>query len=231
MKTLIITDNPFMLDTIKGLQNHYKGIDIRQSPNGNLNFIDRIDVKRDEGEILENYTLVVSIHCKQFFPSSLVKSVRCVNVHPGFNPYNRGWFPQIFSIINGLPAGVTIHEMDEMLDHGPIIAQEECEIEPWDTSESLYLRILEIEKKMLWKYYKIIKNNDYVALSPSSDGNLNSIRDFENIKKIKLNQVGTFEEFLNLLRALSHGQHKNAYFFDKNGKKVFVRILLEREKP
>ena len=218
-----------MLDVARDLQKHYGDIHIFQSPKGTLELVDRIDVRKEEALIAGKYNLILSIHCKQFFPATLVNAVRCINVHPGFNPYNRGWFPQVFSIINGLPAGATIHEMDEKLDHGPIIAREKCAIESWDTSESLYLRILELEKEMLWRYYEAIKNRTYIASPPLEEGNLNSINDFEKIKELHLNHTGTFEEFLNLLRALSHGEYRNAYFLAKDGQKIFVRLLLEKE--
>ena len=71
--------------------------------------------------IIANYDLVISAHCKQIFPDILVNSVRCINIHPGLNPYNRGWFPQVFSIINKKPIGCTIHLMDEEIDHGDVI--------------------------------------------------------------------------------------------------------------
>ena len=218
-----------MLDVARSLQKHYGDIHIFQSPKGTLELVDRIDVRREEKVITEKYDLILSIHCKQFFPATLVNAVRCVNVHPGFNPYNRGWFPQVFSLINGLPAGVTIHEMDEKLDHGPIIAQEKCTIKPWDTSESLYVRILELENAMLWQHYESIKNRDYIASPPFEEGNLNTINDFEEMKKMNLNHTATFGEFLNLLRALSHGEHRNAYFLDKDSQKIFVRVILEKE--
>ncbi|MEK7257949.1 MAG: methionyl-tRNA formyltransferase, partial [Bacteroidota bacterium] len=64
-----------------------------------------INVKSEWQNIACNYDLVISLHCKQLFPPDLVKGVRCVNVHPGLNPHNRGWFPQVFSILNGLPCG------------------------------------------------------------------------------------------------------------------------------
>jgi methionyl-tRNA formyltransferase len=67
-------------------------------------------------EIIEKYQLVFSLHCKQIFPSELISNVKCINVHPGYNPLNRGWYPQVFSIIYDLPIGATIHEIDEVVD-------------------------------------------------------------------------------------------------------------------
>ncbi len=46
----------------------------------------------------------------------------CVNDR--VSTHNRGWFPQAFSIIDGQKVGVTIHEIDDQLNHGPIIAQQ-----------------------------------------------------------------------------------------------------------
>nr|WED69134.1 formyltransferase family protein [Pectobacterium colocasium] len=90
----------------------------------------KINVKDEETitRIIENYDLVFSLHCKQIFPNRLVENVCCINFHPGLNPYNRGWYPQAFSIVNGLPVGSTIHLMDTEVDHGEIIDQKEVEI-------------------------------------------------------------------------------------------------------
>ena len=40
--------------------------------------------------IIESYQLVISVHCKQIFPKRLVENVLCINLHPGYNPFNRG---------------------------------------------------------------------------------------------------------------------------------------------
>lgn len=95
-----------------------------------------INVKDEEtkNKIISDYDLVFSLHCKQIFPKRLVENVCCINFHPGLNPYNRGWYPQAFSIINGLPDGSTIHLMDSEVDHGAIIAQKKVDIKVSDTS-------------------------------------------------------------------------------------------------
>src|ERR1035441_6956770 len=79
------------------------------------------DIKAEYQPLLKDFGLVISLHCRQIFPQALVSGIRCINFHPGFNPHNRGWFPHVFSMINGKPAGITIHEMDEQIDHGLII--------------------------------------------------------------------------------------------------------------
>ncbi|NJR44011.1 hypothetical protein HC761_00620, partial [bacterium] len=146
----------------------------------------------------------------------------------GLNPYNRGWFPQVFSIINGLPSGVTIHEIDEELDHGAIITQRQYQIESWDTSGSAYEKIMQIERELVLEWFESIRAHRYQVTQPEP-GNLNLKRDFDKLRHIDLDEKGSFAQLINRLRALTHGSFKNAYFFDPEGNKVFVRIQLERD--
>ena len=188
-----------------------------------------IDLKKD-WKLLLAFDLIFSIHCKQIFPAQLVTERKCINIHPGLNPYNRGWFPQVFSIINKMPAGATIHEIDIELDHGKIIVQKEVEVNTWDTSLSIYNRVLEAELKLLDEYLDKIIEGDYFAVSPEFEGNINLKKDFNMLCEINLNDGGTYQELIDKLRALNHGEYKNAFFIDpKTGKKIYVRLDLSKE--
>jgi dTDP-4-amino-4,6-dideoxyglucose formyltransferase len=229
-KTLILTDNSHACDLAFELDRLHGRIDVYQSPNGPLEEVPRLDIRKHVSMLASAYNLVLSIHCKQFFPKELVRVIRCVNVHPGLNPHNRGWFSQVFSIINGLSSGVTIHEIDEELDHGPIIVQRECQVESWDTSGSVYAKIMDIERELVLDNFIAIRDGAYEATAPE-EGNLNYKRDFERLKHINLSQQGTFGEFINRLRALTHDDFRNAYFIDDSGTKVFVRVSLDPDAP
>ncbi len=185
-----------------------------------------LNVKTQYGEIIAQYDLVISLHCKQLFPPELVRGIRCINVHPGLNPHNRGWFPQVFSILNGKPCGATIHEIDEQLDHGGIIAQKEVKIEAWDTSLTAYDKILDAEIDLIEAYMPNIIEGNYKTIKPSSEGNLNLKKDFDALCQIQLTDTDTFQNHLNRLRALTHGNYMNAYFLDENGRKVFIKLEL-----
>ena len=72
---------------------------------------------------------------------------RIVNVHPSLLPA----FPGAHAIDDALAAGVdttgvTVHVVDEGLDTGPVIAQEEVALEPRDTLEE---RIHAVEHRLL----------------------------------------------------------------------------------
>lgn len=229
MKTLILTDNVYALALARELDALHGAIEVCQSPKGPLGDVPRLNVKTQVDEIVQRYNLVISIHCKQLFPAALIQQVRCINVHPGYNPYNRGWFPQVFSIMNGLKAGVTIHEIDEQLDHGAIIVQQEYKIESWDTSGTAYAKIMQLERDLVLRYFADIRAGNYQTTRPMLEGNLNFKKDFDRLKQIDLDEQGRFGDFLNRLRAYTHGDFQNAYFIDADGKKVYVRVSLERE--
>lgn len=232
---LIISDNHDLLmrfrklteqKNISGLFEYacsYQNLSLLKSVEGN--WLRPMNIKQ-ETDLHTKYSLIISLHCKQLFPAALVRSVRCVNVHPGLNPYNRGWFPQVFSILNKLPAGATIHEIDELLDHGNIIAQKEVKIESWDTSLSAYAKILDAEMELLNEHLIAIMEHSYKAFPPAAEGNLHLKKDFDALCEIDLQHSGTFAEHIDRLRALSHGQYVNAYYFDSDGKKVFIKMDL-----
>jgi methionyl-tRNA formyltransferase len=180
-------------------------------------------------KFFRQYEVFLSLHCKQLFPEKLVRNHRCVNIHPGFNPYNRGWFPQVFSIINKKPVGVTIHEMDEELDHGSILYQEKIDIKLYDTSWSVYHRIQQKEVELLEKYLLDIIEKRYNKKAMLSEGNINYKSDFEKICRIDLSKQATYGEVIDLLRATTFDGYDNAYFMDDDGNKIYVNINLKKE--
>lgn len=181
-------------------------------------------------EICETYHIVFSLHCKQIFPDKLVSNVKCINIHPGYNPINRGWYPQVFAIIKDYPIGATIHEIDAELDHGPIIDRAFVEKNSWDTSLSLYNKVVDLEIELIKKNIESILSDSYATIEPETDGVLHLKKDFNELLEIKLGEIQTVGETINKLRALTHGNYKNAFFIDPpTGKKVFVNIELTIE--
>lgn len=240
-RILVVSDNPslvqFFIDecwsqgvnTIANITYHYSAVNSDPSAMIKLGATP-IDIKDPQfvNAAKNSYELIFSLHCKQIFPADLVEAVPCVNVHPGLNPYNRGWYPQVFSIINGMPIGATIHLMDKDVDHGAIIAQREVEIQSSDTSIDVYMKVIDAEKILIRENLNRIISGEFTADSPLSEGNYNSIEDFRSLCKLNPDAVGTLREHIDLLRALTHGEFRNAYYFDEHGKKIYIRISLGR---
>jgi phosphoribosylglycinamide formyltransferase-1 len=75
---------------------------------------------------------------------------RVVNVHPSLLPAFRGADAVGDALAAGVHVtGVTVHLVDELVDHGPILAQEAVEVLPGDTRESLHARLHAVEHRLL----------------------------------------------------------------------------------
>jgi phosphoribosylglycinamide formyltransferase-1 len=75
---------------------------------------------------------------------------RIVNVHPALLPA----FPGTSAVADALAwgskvTGVTVHLVDEEIDHGPIVFQEPVRVEPDDDWDALEARVHEAEHRLL----------------------------------------------------------------------------------
>lgn len=234
-KILVVSDNPklssflkdHILPKIKSVTCDFCYSKINKKPFAmqQLGAVE-IDIKTKDADFARSYDVIFSLHCKQIFPAEIVNNTICVNVHPGLNPYNRGWFPQVFSIINKLPIGATIHIMNEDVDAGDIIVQQEICITEYDTSLDIYEKVQDVELALLSEWFEHIVFGDYKTYSPKEVGNYNSIYDFNQLCCLDLEHVGTFREHIDMLRALSHGDFKNAYYIDNDGVKRYVKVVI-----
>lgn len=234
MKVCVITDNKFLYDTLQEIISEKKynhTFDFFCSrigkPSPLKGILSEVRLKEENLFFFKSYDLFLSLHCKQIFPDELVNNVRCINVHPGLNPYNRGWYPQVFAILNKLPHGATIHEIDCHLDHGAIIAQEKVEIHSWSTSYTVYNEVQQAEARLLRANIDAILSNSYTKSYPEIEGNVNYVKDFNALCEIHPNERVTWGEAIDRLRALSFKGYKNAYFIDGNGDKIWLDLRLE----
>lgn len=74
---------------------------------------------------------------------------RIINIHPALLPSFKGVKGIEGAVNYGVKVtGVTVHFVDEKIDHGPIILQQPVRIEENDTLESLEAKIHKIEHKL-----------------------------------------------------------------------------------
>lgn len=74
---------------------------------------------------------------------------RIINIHPALLPSFKGGEAIKDAFDNGAKiTGVTVHFVDEKMDHGPIILQQALKIEEEDTLGSLEAKIHKIEHKL-----------------------------------------------------------------------------------
>lgn len=105
--------------------------------------------------------IIVVVAYGRILPAEILKlpPLGCINVHASLLPKYRGAAPIQWAIINGEEkTGVTTMLMDEGLDTGDILLQEEVEIAEYDNSETLGRKLSELASSVLIKTIKGIKD-------------------------------------------------------------------------
>ena len=94
--------------------------------------------------------LVVLAGFMRILSGAVVQRWPMLNVHPSLLPA----FPGARAVRDALEHGVkvtgaTVHFVDELVDHGPIVAQEAVPVRPDDDEETLHARIKHSEHRLL----------------------------------------------------------------------------------
>ncbi|MCS3935211.1 methionyl-tRNA formyltransferase [Salinibacter ruber] len=137
-KTLDVLDRAIGLDGLYSVQGALRAHGIPEHTPENVNDPRFLDFLREQ-----NVDLVVSIACPQIVREDLLSCPPegVINIHGALLPKYRGKLPSFWVLANGEEkTGVTVHYMNEDLDDGPIIVQNEIPIRPDDTLHSLVLR-------------------------------------------------------------------------------------------
>ncbi len=104
--------------------------------------------------------LVVVVAFGQILPKEILEQPRlgCINVHPSLLPRYRGAAPLNWTIIRGeTTTGVTIMQMDEGMDSGDILLQEETAIGSCETVGELHDRLAVRGAQLLMETIRMIE--------------------------------------------------------------------------
>jgi phosphoribosylglycinamide formyltransferase-1 len=100
---------------------------------------------------MENIEYVVLAGFMRILSTDLVRAYegRLLNIHPALLPA----FPGAHAVRDALEwgvkvTGVTVHLVDEEVDHGPIVLQEAVPVDAGDDVESLLARVHEVEHRL-----------------------------------------------------------------------------------
>jgi methionyl-tRNA formyltransferase len=153
----------------------------------------------------------------------------CVNLHPSLLPFNRGAHPNVWSIIEGTPAGVSLHYIDAGVDTGDLIAQRQVDVEPTDTAYTLYRRLERCCVDLFSDAWPLIREGKAPRMRQRNiAGTCHRARDLERIDEIDLEANYKAKELINLIRARTFPPHPGAYF-RSGGRKVYLRLQLAYE--
>ena len=157
----------------------------------------------------------------------------CVNLHPAYLPYNRGTYPNVWSIVDRTPAGVSLHFMDEGVDTGPILARRRVTREPWDTGETLYRRLEDACVQLFRDAWPAFRDGRLEAEAQDPNAGTHHVRaDVKKIDPIDLDENYRARELIDRLRARTFPPYEGCYF-EVDGRRVYMRLHLwpEEEYP
>jgi methionyl-tRNA formyltransferase len=173
---------------------------------------------------------VVSCGYRHIVPEEIldVPEEGCLNLHPAYLPYNRGANPNVWSIVEGTPAGVTLHYMDATLDTGAIVDRREVDTSFADTGKDLYERLEDAQVELFREVWPEIESGEASPTEQDSDeGTYHVTDDFERLCEIDPDEEVSAKEFLDRLRALTYPPYDNARI-EVDGAQYYVEVNIER---
>ena len=157
-----------------------------------------------------------------------VPRLGCINLHNGYLPFNAGNFANVWSIVEGTPAGVTLHYMDEGIDTGSIIAQRQVPHTFIDTGETLFRRLEHAAISLFRDEWHRIRKGNVEAQKQTPGGTYHKKSDVKKIDEIDLGKKYVARDLINILRARTFPPHESAYV-SIDGKKYYIRVSIEEE--
>ncbi len=146
-------------------------------------------VLRSEGITAEwckdqKFDLAVSYTYRYILTEDILTALNynAVNLHNSYLPWNRGADPNIWSIVEGTPRGVTLHYMDSGLDKGYIIAQEFVGLDAGETLKSSYYALDRAAKDLFRRAFAHYSYWPEMKKAPMGRGTYHSLRDGEALK-------------------------------------------------
>lgn len=135
---------------------------------------------------VSQFDYVISYGYTHILKSDVLQSCKngIINLHISYLPFNRGYYPNLWSFAEDTKKGVTIHFIDEGIDTGDIIFQKEVVFEPAeDTLKKTYDRLKrEIESLFINKWNSILQG-EYTRTKQRGVGTFHLKKE---IKKFKL---------------------------------------------
>lgn len=182
--------------------------------------LERIRKLKPDIALMMNFGYIVRPEFLKLFPGGVI------NLHTGYLPYNRGQFPNVWSIIDRVPAGVTLHYVDAGVDTGAIISQVRVRTECFDTGASLLVKLQTAAVNLFQETWPKIKSGKAKGKKQNlTAGSFHRTSDVCRVDRIDLRKKYIAGDLINVLRARTFPPYNGAYF-EENGKRVYMRLSL-----
>ena len=148
------------------------------------------------------FDLAVSYTYRYILTDELINALNgnVVNIHNAYLPYNRGADPNLWSLVEGTPRGVTLHYISAGLDKGDIIAQRLVTEGDGKTLKSSYDNLDKNAKEMFLEAFKDYDKWNELRHAPSGSGTYHSLKDGALIKSVITSYDMKIADFLKALK-------------------------------
>jgi methionyl-tRNA formyltransferase len=153
--------------------------------------------------------ILISLEYDKLIPVTEFSSRRLYNIHFSLLPKYKGMYTSAIPILEGEKySGVTLHEIDQGIDTGDIIAQLEFEIDDDDTCKDLYIKYMHFGA-ILFKenISKLLSGNYESTLQPPEDSTYYSRKSI-NYSNIVIDLSKTAFEIRNQIRAFNFEEYQ-----------------------
>ena len=136
--------------------------------NYGLKVLTPVKIRKEYEEVLSlEPDLIITCAYGQIIPKALLEypKYKCINTHGSLLPKGRGGAPIQRSIMNGEDkTGITIMFMNEKMDEGDILYQEEMPIDIHDTNATLFNKLSDLALQILLKFLPEYIKGNYTAI-------------------------------------------------------------------
>jgi methionyl-tRNA formyltransferase len=102
-----------------------------------------------------------------------------INLHISLLPWNRGADPNLWSFLEDSPAGVSIHQMDEGIDTGPVLLQRELLFADTETLRTSYEALQAAIAALFVEHWSALRARALCPHVQPSGGSVHRLRDKE----------------------------------------------------
>lgn len=135
----------------------------------------------------QDFDLAVSYTYRYIITEEVIHSLNdnVVNLHNSFLPFNRGADPNIWSIVERTPRGVSLHYIDSELDKGYIIAQSlVSDSESEETLASSYNNLDKAAKQLFKDSFRVYSFWPELKKKVVGKGTYHALKDSVRIKSV-----------------------------------------------
>jgi methionyl-tRNA formyltransferase len=151
-----------------------------------------------------------------------------INTHPSLLPYGKGKHYNFWALVEQCPFGVTLHQIDEGIDTGPILAQQAIGYDWTDTGGSLYLKAKYAMVDLFQKAYPMIREFSLIPFNQDKNsGSFHLSSELETASQIALEELTTPRALLNKLRARTFPNMPGCWFTE-NGQRYEISIEIRK---